>query len=365
MKIWFFVLKLLRLYSITTLISTPGLSCFSTFPDVVSSVELQIQQRDLQGRLCTFVMGEMAAPASTPAQDERAALASRTIPHMVLSEASNPLTAPLPTLTTTSPAERAAQRFAIEGNAVLTGGAGTLALVSARALLEHGASGVCLLDLPQTLASSSTAIEDLRTFFPDRIHTAPIDVTSELAVSKAFETAHSLLGTIDILCCFAGIVGVVPSIDASASQFTKVIDVNLNGSFLCAQAAARYMVKQGRDGSILFTASMSAHQTNFPQPQAAYNASKAGVSHLTRNLAAEWAVYGIRVNCVAPGYMDTLLNAGDNLKLVRDIWASRCPMGRMGDVEEITGAVVMLCSRRAGRYMTGSEIVVDGGALCF
>lgn len=76
-------------------------------------------------------------------------------------------------------------------------------------------------------------------------------------------------------------------------------------------------------------------------------------------------MHGIRVNCLAPGYIDTVLNAGDNLKVVRDIWASRTPMGRMGDVEEITGPVVLVCSKRAGRYMTGSEIFVDGGLRCF
>ena len=125
------------------------------------------------------------------------------------------------------------------------------------------------------------------------------------------------------------------------------------------------MIEAGNGGSILFTASISAHTTNWPQPQSAYNVSKAGVSHLTKNLAAEWAVHGIRVNCISPGYVDTVLNAGDKLKEVREIWASRCPMGRMGDIEEITGPVVLLCSKRAGRYMTGAELLVDGGALCF
>jgi sorbose reductase len=308
--------------------------------------------------------GMPAAPMAT--DDERAALTSREIPQMTLSTASNPLTAPLPAVASTNASERAATRFAVEGNAVLTGGAGTLALASARALLEHGASSVCLLDLPSTLASSDADIADLKSMFPGKsIHIIPVDVTSSAAVSKAFETAASLVSSIDILCCFAGIVDCVPSISASSDKFSKVINVNLNGSFICAQAAAKHMIASKKGGSILFTASMSAHTTNYPQPQAAYNVSKAGVSHLTKNLAAEWAIHGIRVNCIAPGYMDTVLNAGDSLQPVRDIWASRCPMGRMGDVEEITGPVVLLCSKRAGRYMTGSEIVIDGGALCF
>ena len=202
--------------------------------------------------------------------------------------------------------------------------------------------------------------------FPEaQIHARYLDVTSETEVEAAFQDAITMMGSIDILCCLAGIVGCAPSISANASQFRKVVDVNLTGSFLCAQAAAKHMIASQSGGSILFTASISAHATNYPQPQAAYNASKAAVVHLTQNLAAEWAVHGIRVNSVSPGYMDTVLNAGDNLRPVRDVWASRCPMGRMGDTEEITGPVVLLCSKRAGRYITGADLRVDGGALCF
>ena len=313
-------------------------------------------------------MGESSATPAAPmaSQDERAALVSRTIPTMTLSTTENPLTAPLPPVASVSPAERAAARFHVEGNAVLTGGAGTLALASARALLEHGLSGLTLMDLQPTIDNSKASISELKSNFPGvPIHTVHVDVTSETAIDKAFGDAQKLMGSIDILCCFAGIVGCVHSISASPSQFRKVVDVNLTGSFLCAQAVAQQMIQSGKGGSILFTASISAHSTNYPQPQAAYNVSKAGVAHLTHNLAAEWATHGIRVNCVSPGYMDTVLNAGDNLKPVRDIWDSRCPMGRMGDIEEITGPVVLLSSKRGGRYITGADLRVDGGALCF
>jgi NAD(P)-dependent dehydrogenase (short-subunit alcohol dehydrogenase family) len=285
---------------------------------------------------------------------------------MTLSTVDNALTAPLPPVAATSPAERAAARFRVEGNAVLTGGAGTLALASARALLEHGLSSLALMDLQATIEGSGDRISDLRKEYPQvAIHTIALDVTRESEVERAFDSAQDLMGSIDILCCFAGIVGCVHSISATASQFRKVVDVNLNGTFLCAQAAAKHMIDTARGGSILFTASISAHSTNYPQPQAAYNVSKAGVVHMAHNLAAEWAIHGIRVNCISPGYMDTVLNAGDNLKPVRDIWASRCPMGRMGDIEEITGPVVLLSSKRAGRYITGADLIVDGGAMCF
>lgn len=295
---------------------------------------------------------------------------------MILSTATNPLTAPLPPLATSlTSVERALARFAITGNAVVTGGAGTLALASARAMLEHGLQGVALLDLSSTLKTSTSAIAQLQSDFTSAmILTVPVNVTDEVQVAEAMAAAHSGLGgRIDILCCFAGVVGCVPSLEASASEFKRVVDVNLTGSFLCAQAAARYMIPPssagngsgGTGGAILFIASISAHSVNYPQPQTAYNVSKAGITHLTRCLAAEWAVHGIRVNCISPGYMDTVLNAGDSLQGVRDVWASRCPMGRMGDVEELTGAVVMLCGRRSGRYITGTDLVVDGGAVCF
>lgn len=297
--------------------------------------------------------------------DERALLASRVIPTMTLSTAGNALTSPLPTTSSHSPDDRAKLRFGVEGNAVITGGAGALGLVSARALLEHGASAVALLDLPATLKSSTDAIEKLQADFPDqKIHTSSVDVTSAAMVEQSFDEIARNLGGIDILCCFAGVVGCLSSLDVTQTQFQNVLNVNLTGSFLCAQASAKHMVKQGNGGSIVFTASISAHHTNFPQPQVAYNVSKAAVSHLTRNLAAEWAVHGIRVNCISPGYMDTVLNAGDNLKAIRSIWASRCPMGRMGDVEEITGPLVLFCSKRAGRYVTGADLLVDGGAMC-
>lgn len=305
-----------------------------------------------------------AAPMANP--EDRAALASRVLPTMKLSTAQNPLTAPLPPVAASSAAERMAARFQVEGNAVITGGSGSLAQAATRALLEHGLSQVTLMDLQSSITASKDQIMKLMKDFPQvKVHIAPVDITDQDMVEKAFRDANSNMGGIDILCCFAGVVGCVHSISSTAKEWRKILDVNLTGSFLCAQAAAKYMVESKRGGSIMLTASISAHHVNYPQPQTAYNVSKIGVTHLVRNLAAEWASYGIRVNSISPGYMDTVLNEGDNLKEVRDVWASHCPMGRMGDVEEITGPVVLLNSKRAGRYITGSDLIVDGGAMCF
>jgi len=116
----------------------------------------------------------------------------------------------------------------------------------------------------------------------------------------------------------------------------------------------------GNGGSIVLVASISAHRVNFPQPQVAYNVSKSALLHMARCLAAEWAGFGIRVNTLSPGYMDTVLNEGDGLVKARAVWTGRNPMGRMGQPQELTGPLVLLCSRFAGGYVTGADFVVDG-----
>ncbi|KAG2168134.1 hypothetical protein JADG_007873 [Aureobasidium aubasidani] len=223
---------------------------------------------------------------------ERDALSSRAIPFMELSDGSAAsLTAPPPPLPHYLNAEgRAMARFAVEGNAVITGGAGTLALAAARALLEHGLANLYLFDLPSTLQSSAQAIQSLQTDFPSStISTAPVDVTDTTLVSSAFSSAAAAMGSLDILLCFAGIVGCIHAIEMTAEQWRKVIDINTTGSFLCAQAAAKQMQKQNTGGTIVFTASISGRRVNFPQPQSAYNVSKAAVVAMKDSLAAEWA----------------------------------------------------------------------------
>ncbi|KAL9002337.1 MAG: hypothetical protein Q9188_004725 [Gyalolechia gomerana] len=296
---------------------------------------------------------------------DREALTSRSIPHMTLSTGdASSMTGPPPPMPHYLSAEgRAIKRFAVEGNAIITGGAGTLALANARALLEHGLSGLALFDLDPT--HSSSQILSLQKDFPTAaITTRQVNVTDATQVQAAVASTARELGSIDILCCFAGVVGCTHAIDLTPSEWTRTIDVNTTGSFLCAQAVAQSMMEAKAGGTIVFIASISAHRTNFPQPQAAYNASKAALLSLKTSLAAEWARYGIRVNTISPGYMDTVLNEGDGLAEARRTWTGRNPMGRMGKPEELTGPVVMLCSG-AGSYITGADLVVDGGQICF
>lgn len=216
------------------------------------------------------------------------------------------------------------------------------------------------------MRSSQAGILALAKEFPKvRVFGVGTDVTSMDAVAEAVETTVKTLGSLDHLFCFAGIVGCYHAIEMTDNQWRKTIDVNTTGSFICAQAAARQMAAQKTGGcSITLTASISGHRVNFPQPQAAYNVSKAAIVALKSSLAAEWAMYGIRVNSISPGYMDTVLNEGAGLEEARNSWASRNPMGRMGAVGELDGMCVLLASR-AGSYINGADMVIDGGAVCF
>lgn len=175
-------------------------------------------------------------------------------------------------------------------------------------------------------------------------------------------------------------VGTQHAEDISADQWRRMIEINTTGTWLSAQIVGKYanlstehsrrkltvlyvharqMIKQKKRGSIVLTASISGHAVNYPQPQVGYNTSKAAVIHIARCLGAEWAHHGIRVNSISPGYMNTILNEGDGLAEARKLWAERNPFGRMGEPEELAGAVVMLCSK-AGSYINGTDITVDG-----
>ena len=245
----------------------------------------------------------------------------------------------------------------------VTGGGGTLALINARALLEHGLTNLTLMDL-QYSEEADANIERLQVDFPkSHIRRVQVDVTDAEVLNEAMTIASQVMGYVDILCCFAGVVGCTHAIDMKPKEWRRTLDINSTGAFLSAQAAARQMIKQGTSGSIIFIASISAQKVNFPQPQAAYNASKAAIVSLKSSLAAEWAVYGIRVNSISPGYMDTVLNEGPGLEDARRVWTERNPTGRMGVPEELTGPLVLLCSQ-AGSYMTGMDLRVDGGQCC-
>lgn len=122
------------------------------------------------------------------------------------------------------------------------------------------------------------------------------------------------------------------------------------------------MIPQNTGGSIILVASISGHAATFPQPHVNYNTSKAGVLMMCKNLAAEWGRYGITVNSISPGYMNTALSEGDDFDEHKKIWLARTPLGRIGGRDELNGAVVLLCSD-AARFITGSDIKIDGALL--
>jgi NAD(P)-dependent dehydrogenase (short-subunit alcohol dehydrogenase family) len=177
------------------------------------------------------------------------------------------------------------------------------------------------------------------------------------------ETVLSRWGRLTIGVNNAGIGGWFDSETMPEAEWDRMMAINLKAVFLCAQAEGRVMLEAGY-GKIINTASMSGSIVNTPQNQVAYNASKAGVIHLTRTLAAEWASRGIRVNSISPGYtrtelVDKLLNEPVGQEML-PIWLSLTPMERMAEVTDLQGAVVYLACE-ASDFMTGHDLVIDGG----
>ena len=190
-----------------------------------------------------------------------------------------------------------------------------------------------------------------------------LDVTDRGSVDRALAEVAERLGEPTILVNNAGINRIGPSESLPEERWQEVVDVNLTGTFRCAQAAGERMLAGGR-GTIVNVASISAFVAM--PGRAAYCATKAGVVALTRVLAVEWAARGIRVNAVAPGYVGTPMieQAIEEGLLAADELAGRTPLGRVATPGEIADAVVYLASP-AARYVTGQTLVVDGGYLAY
>ncbi len=251
-------------------------------------------------------------------------------------------------------------RFRLDGRAALVTGAGQgIGRAFAHALGEAGAR-VAIVDI--ALPGAEAVAAELVAKGIDSI-AVQADVTKPDAVQAMVDAVVKKWGHLDIAVNNAGIGAWVNVEDMSEAQWDRVLDLNLKGVFLCAQAAGRAMLAAGY-GKIINTASMSGSIVNFPQNQAHYNASKAGVIHLTKSMAAEWATRGVRVNSISPGYTRTSLTA-DLLATpigqeMLPHWMRMTPMGRMGEVTDLQGAVVFLASE-ASDFMTGHDMVIDGG----
>ena len=245
--------------------------------------------------------------------------------------------------------------------AVVTGGGQAIGLACVEALSEAGAK-VVIADYNPKAAESGRDAMRAKGFDPD-IHI--VNVTDSAGVAALADAVVAKHGKVDILVCNAGIArSETAAEDVADEHWLNVLDVNLNGVFWCCRSFGRHMLKAGK-GSIVNIGSMSGFIVNKPQPQSYYNASKAGVHHLTKSLAAEWSPRGVRVNAVAPTYIETPLTAfaKSNAAMFKH-WIDGTPMARMGRPDEIASAVHFLASDAAS-LMTGSIVVVDGGYTCW
>ncbi|KAH6900741.1 hypothetical protein B0T10DRAFT_36212 [Thelonectria olida] len=246
---------------------------------------------------------------------------------------------------------------------IVTGGARGLGNYMARACAEAGAKAIVIFDANQELGDESAAELHQKTGLP--VSFFKVDVRDGAAINAAVDSVVEQYGAPDVLVNSAGIADSnIKAETYDPAMFRRLIDINLNGSFLMSQAVGRAMMAAGKPGSIVLVASMSGSVVNYPQEQSCYNASKAGVIQLGKSLAAEWAKYDIRVNCISPGYMDTALNRVPALDAQKKIWKSLTPQNRLGNVDELNGLCVFLASD-ASKFMTGSNCIIDGGYTCY
>jgi NAD(P)-dependent dehydrogenase (short-subunit alcohol dehydrogenase family) len=254
------------------------------------------------------------------------------------------------------------QLFRLDGRtALVSGGGRSIGLAICHALAEAGAK-VIIADVDKDVAHAGQEELARAGYKADVVN---LDVTKPAQVTEVADLMNERTGGVDILVANAGIArsGTAGEL-VENEQWLNVIDVNLNGVFWCCRDFGRHMLKRGR-GSIVTIGSMSGVVVNKPQEQCYYNASKAAVHQLTRSLAAEWASRGVRINAVAPTYIETPLTkfAAETPGML-ETWLEMTPMHRMGQPREIASVVLFLASDAAS-LMTGSVVLADGGYTCW
>lgn len=251
--------------------------------------------------------------------------------------------------------------FDLRGEVALVTGAGSgIGQRIALGLAQCGAE-VALLDRRADDGLARTA--DLIASAGRRAITIAADVTSADALSAAVARTEVELGPLTLAVNSAGIANANPAEDMTEDQFQTVMDINLKGIFLSCQAEARAMLRNGR-GSIVNIASMSGVIVNRGLSQCHYNASKAGVIHMSKSMAMEWVGRGLRVNTISPGYTATPMNTRPEMVHQTKLFEEQTPMGRMANVDEMVGPAVFLLSPAAS-YVTGVDLLVDGGFCCW
>ena len=254
------------------------------------------------------------------------------------------------------------EKMRLDGKKIfVTGGAKGIGKSVATAFAEAGAD-LAIVDID--IEQAKTTAEAIASEHGVKAIAVKADATKKEDVDAMVQTMLDTFGRIDVAFCNAGIGVNVAAEDMTLEQWQRVIDVNLTGVFLSAQAAGKVMIKQG-GGSIITTASMSGHVVNVPQPQCAYNASKAGVIQLSKSLAVEWATKNVRVNSISPGYIGTELTLNDpKLQPMIEQWNALTPMRRMGKPEELQAICVYLAGDTSF-FTTGADFVVDGAYTSF
>ena len=190
------------------------------------------------------------------------------------------------------------------------------------------------------------------------------DVTSSESLAEAVARTEKDLGTLRLALNAAGIANANPCEEMSEEQYQTLMDINMKGVWLSCQAQARAMLAHGQGGSIVNIASMSGVIVNRGLSQVHYNASKAGVIHMSKSMAMEWVEKGIRVNSISPGYTATPMNTRPEMVHQTKEFESQTPMQRMASVDEMVGPAIFLLSDAAS-YCTGVDLLVDGGFCCW
>ncbi len=251
--------------------------------------------------------------------------------------------------------------FDLGGQTAFVTGAGSgIGQAIAVGLAEAGAQVACF-DLPgsRDLAGTVARIQA----HGRRALALEGSVASAADLEAAVARTEAELGPLSLAVNSAGIANAQPAEELELERWQRMLDINLTGVMLSCQAQARVMLPRGK-GAIVNIASMSGSIVNRGLLQAHYNTSKAGVIHLTKSLAMEWAERGIRVNCISPGYTATPMNTRPEVADQVKIFEQTTPLGRMAEVEEMVGPAIFLCSPAAS-FCTGVDLIVDGGFVCW